>query len=107
MLICRKIKQTMRGVGRVSIQNYHGSYISIFNPASIHRLVSLSRAKGTGKISSASGCPMISESKDAKFLPECVAPAYWLRMMVSGLRAPMGLSCLFRCVWEGVVKTAG
>ena len=36
MLICGKIKQTMQGVGRVSIQNHHGSYIWIFNPASIH-----------------------------------------------------------------------
>ena len=47
MLICGKIKQTMQGVaGRVSIQNHHGSYIWIFSPTSIHRLVSLARAKG-------------------------------------------------------------
>lgn len=45
MLICGKIKQTMQGVGRVTIQNHHGSYIWIFSPTSIHRLVSLSRAK--------------------------------------------------------------
>jgi hypothetical protein len=35
MLICGKIKQT--------IQNHHGNYVWIFNPASIHRLVSLAR----------------------------------------------------------------
>src|SRR5215510_317706 len=45
MLICGKIKQTMQGVGRVTIQNHHGSYIWIFSPMSIHRLVSLARAK--------------------------------------------------------------
>jgi hypothetical protein len=45
MLICGKIKQTMQGVGRVTIQNHHGNYVWIFNPASIHRLVSLAGAK--------------------------------------------------------------
>ena len=45
VLICGKIKQTMQGVGRVSIQSHHGSYIWIFDPASIHRLVSFARAR--------------------------------------------------------------
>jgi hypothetical protein len=45
MLICGKIKQTMQGVGRVTIQNHHGNYVWIFNLASIHRLVSLARAR--------------------------------------------------------------
>ena len=45
MLICGKIKHTMQGTGRVTIQNHHGSYIWIFSPTSIHRLVSLARVK--------------------------------------------------------------
>jgi len=45
MLICGKIKQTMQGTGRVTIQNHHGSYIWIFSPTSIHRLVSLACVK--------------------------------------------------------------
>ena len=45
MLICGKIKRTMRGAGRVTIQSHHGNYVWIFNPASIHRLVSLARAR--------------------------------------------------------------
>jgi hypothetical protein len=45
MLICGKIKQTMRGAGRVTIQNHWGNYVWIFDPASIHRLVSLARTK--------------------------------------------------------------
>lgn len=45
MLICGKIKQTMRGAGRVTIQNHYGNYVWIFNPASIHSLVSLARAR--------------------------------------------------------------
>ena len=45
MLICGKIKQTMQGTGRVIVQNYYGSYIWIFSPTSIYRLVSLARVK--------------------------------------------------------------
>jgi hypothetical protein len=45
MLICGKIKQTMQGAGRVTIQNHHGSYVWIFSPMSIHRLVSLARVE--------------------------------------------------------------
>lgn len=46
MLICGRIKQTMQGAGRVTIQNHRGNYVWIFNPASTHRLVSLAGAKG-------------------------------------------------------------
>ena len=45
MLICGKIKQTMQGSGRVIIQNHHGSYVWIFSPMSIHRLVSMARVQ--------------------------------------------------------------
>ena len=33
------------GAGRVTIQNHDGNYVWIFNPASIHRLVSLARVR--------------------------------------------------------------
>jgi hypothetical protein len=42
MLICGKIKPGHRAS---TIQNHHGSYIWIFSPTSIHRLVSLARVK--------------------------------------------------------------
>jgi hypothetical protein len=74
MLICGKIKQTMQGSGRVTIQNHHGSYIWIFSPTSIHRLVSLARVKDREDLR-ASGCQRIFESKAAEFLPGCVAAA--------------------------------
>ena len=45
MLICGKIKETMQGSGRVTIQNHHGSYIWIFSPMSIHRLTALARVE--------------------------------------------------------------
>ena len=35
----------MQGVGRVTIQNHHENYVRIFNSVSIHRLVSLARAR--------------------------------------------------------------
>ena len=75
MLICGKIRQTMQGVGRVTIQNHRGNYVWIFSPTSIHRLVSLAHAESWEDFN----CLWVPEDfriEGCRFLPGCVALAY-------------------------------
>src|SRR5262245_51809869 len=45
MLICGKIKQTMRGAGEVVVESHGHLYITMYSTSAIQRLVSLARVK--------------------------------------------------------------
>ena len=70
MLICGKIKHTMQGTGRVTIQNHHGSYIWIFSPTSIHRLVSLAQSLWVPEDFRIEGCRVLAGMRSSCTLIE-------------------------------------